>query len=128
MNMNSLLSFSRLSVGRFGASIPVRASLAEIISQRPAIRGEYPSAGRAWLASELRLKSFDDLHKLWFVLYKEKINLLSEKEHFRAMGQRLPNAQRLSHVRQSMARLQTVLHERRMEKKAQKELQVAGKK
>ena len=35
--------------------------------------------GRSWLSSELDLKSTDDLHKLWYVLIKEKNSVLSDE-------------------------------------------------
>jgi large subunit ribosomal protein L47 len=80
---------------------------------------DFRKVGRAWRASELRLKSFDDLHKLWFVLLKER-NMLVTQRKLPAEDEKgkLPfkntAKSRLRKVRDSMARLLTVLTERRL--------------
>lgn len=76
----------------------------------------YRIVGRAWTASELRLKAFADLHKLWFVLLKEKNMLLTERLAARSAVPRgsvtFKNPLRLRKVKLSMARIQRVLSER----------------
>ncbi|KAJ7550658.1 hypothetical protein O6H91_07G111300 [Diphasiastrum complanatum] len=69
-----------------------------------------PPYGRGWRASELRLKSWDDLHKLWYVLYKEKNMLLSQELMLRSQNVRLPNPERIQ--KNSMCRIKQVLTER----------------
>ena len=68
--------------------------------------------GRPWEAKELRLKSFEDLHKLWYVLLKERNFLVSEKHRFAAKGLLMPQHDRIAKVKVSMARIKTVLRER----------------
>lgn len=69
--------------------------------------------GRAWRTSELRLKSFSDLHKLWFVLLKERNVLLSEKAWCKTNGRHWTNgASNLSKVKLAMARVKGVVGER----------------
>ncbi|KAK9905609.1 hypothetical protein WJX75_002937 [Coccomyxa subellipsoidea] len=78
----------------------------------PVKEGEKVTSGRAWEASDLRLKSWDDLHKLWYVLLKERNMLKSEKDSYRAKGLVMPNGRRQTKVRKSMCRIKYVMYER----------------
>jgi large subunit ribosomal protein L47 len=72
------------------------------------------NVGREWTLSDVRRKSFDDLHKLWFVLYKERNLLLTIKQTVRR-NQRPISAtdeSRYIKVKRSMAAIKHVLGER----------------
>lgn len=79
---------------------------------------KYPESGRAWTASELRVKSWDELHALHYVLLKERSMLATEKERYNRSGRRMPGWGRMKKVKASQARLQTVINERRRAHKA----------
>nr|CAG4642031.1 EOG090X0DBE [Eurycercus lamellatus] len=69
-------------------------------------------AGRSWTLDELRIKSNVDLHKLWFVLLKER-NMLLTMEHNCREGVRLfPSPERIDKVEESMEHLEQVIRER----------------
>ena len=69
-------------------------------------------AGRAWTAAELRNKSFEDLHVLWFLCLKERNYLLSERLYYRQIGMAAADPGRLGKVRFTMARIKVVIGER----------------
>jgi len=83
--------------------------------------GEFLTTGRAWTVADLRRKSFDDLHKLWYVLYKERNLLLTEREKTRRGLRPMlkPDENRYIKVKKSMAGIKVVINER---KRIQKEL------
>ncbi|XP_031485051.1 uncharacterized protein LOC116254100 [Nymphaea colorata] len=68
--------------------------------------------GRSWKAAELRLKSWDDLQKLWYVLMKEKNMLMTQRQMLHSQNLRFPNPERIPKVRKSMCRIKHVLTER----------------
>ncbi|KAJ2511958.1 54S ribosomal protein L4 mitochondrial, partial [Coemansia sp. RSA 2049] len=80
--------------------------------------------GRAWAASELRLKSWEDLHKLWYVVLKERNILASQTEEANRLGvhqEAFRNKGRIVKCKKTMARIKTVLNERKIAwEKAQK--------
>jgi large subunit ribosomal protein L47 len=73
-----------------------------------------PPTGDAWPAVLLRLKSFDDLHRLWFIGLKEKNLLMSERQVYRSYNVRSPwpNHGRLKKTKLTMKRILTVLTRR----------------
>lgn len=54
--------------------------------------------GRAWRADDLRIKSNSDLHKLWFVLLKERNMLLTMEHEYEAEHELFPSPERLDKV------------------------------
>ncbi|XP_057672164.1 39S ribosomal protein L47, mitochondrial [Diorhabda carinulata] len=68
--------------------------------------------GRSWTKEELRLKSNEDLHKLWYVLLKERNMLLTMEEECNAQVKLFPSPERLDKVADSMENLETVVRER----------------
>ena len=91
----------------------------------PAVVDQQP-AGRAWHASELRLKSFNDLHCLWFICLKERNYLLSERLYFRQMQQAAPEGGRLHKVKKTLAAIKVVIGERARAEKAMEEDRARG--
>lgn len=69
-------------------------------------------SGRAWTTDELRIKSNSDLHKLWFVLLKEKNMLLTMEHECNDKLEMFPNPERIDKVKLSMENLETVVRER----------------
>ncbi|KAG6527027.1 hypothetical protein ZIOFF_009114 [Zingiber officinale] len=55
----------------------------------------YLLLGRGWKASELRLKSWDDLHKLWYVFLKEKNMLMTQRQMLHTQNLRFPHPERI---------------------------------
>lgn len=68
--------------------------------------------GRAWQLAELRIKSNVDLHKLWFILLKEKNMLLTMEAESVEQHRLFPSAERLDKVKISMRNLESVVRER----------------
>ena len=107
----------------YSKSAPCRLGIEEFLPPRTGEGSVSFQAARSWRSSELRLKGFDDLHALWFVLLKERNMLETERIKARAMSEHMENPARLRKVRVSMARLKTILQERRKEwQAAEKEL------
>uniref|UniRef100_A0A671YZW9 Large ribosomal subunit protein uL29m n=2 Tax=Sparus aurata TaxID=8175 RepID=A0A671YZW9_SPAAU len=69
-------------------------------------------SGAPWTAKQLRTKSNEDLHKLWYVLLKEKNMLLTLEQEAKRQRVQMPSPERLRKVERSIIRLETVVTER----------------
>ena len=69
--------------------------------------------GRSWKACELRLKSTLELHKLWYILLKEKLALRADFYHYIQKRFEYRHIKKdMVKIQKSMARLLTVVNER----------------
>ncbi|KAB1202457.1 39S ribosomal protein L47, mitochondrial [Morella rubra] len=107
---------SETSAATAAAASAARNPLEEFFEADRSTEDDKPVVyGRSWKASELRLKSWDDLHKLWYVLLKEKNMLMTQRQMLHAQNLRFPNPERVPKVRKSMCRIKQVLTERAIE-------------
>jgi hypothetical protein len=71
-------------------------------------------SGRAWRPDELRLKSNEDLHKLWYVCLRE-LNVIESDNQFKVQHSSSKGPQdRKKKMKQSMARILTIIREREL--------------
>ncbi|CAL4063496.1 unnamed protein product, partial [Meganyctiphanes norvegica] len=68
--------------------------------------------GRSWKKDELRIKSNEDLHKLWYVLLKERNMLLTMENAYKEEYQIFASPERNDKVNESMRNLEDVIKER----------------
>lgn len=80
---------------------------------------EVMQVGRAWTMADLRRKSFEDLHKLWFVMYKERNLLLTSRNKSRKMSRPVVGVdeKRYLKIKVSMGAIKKLLMERSKIKK-----------
>ncbi|CAN2391605.1 Mitochondrial 39-S ribosomal protein L47 (MRP-L47), partial [Pristimantis euphronides] len=69
-------------------------------------------SGDSWTVPQLRCKSNQDLHKLWYVLLKEKNMLMTLEQESKRQRVAMPSPERLTKINQSMENLDTVVTER----------------
>ncbi|XP_073726311.1 large ribosomal subunit protein uL29m [Misgurnus anguillicaudatus] len=69
-------------------------------------------SGAPWTAKQLRTKSNEDLHKLWYVLLKEKNMLLTIEQEAKRQRVQMPSPERIKKIERSMKRLDTIVNER----------------
>ncbi|XP_048734659.2 39S ribosomal protein L47, mitochondrial-like [Ostrea edulis] len=68
--------------------------------------------GRPWRKDELRIKSNEDLHKLWYVLLKERNRIMTLEADLERQGLYLTDSWRMEKVEVSMENLLYVVKER----------------
>lgn len=105
------------------STTPPASSLDEFRDSVPRSQRFKEHVGRQWTVKELRRKSFDDLHKLWLVLYKEKNMLLTEKYLSETNNVKFPQPHRWTKVKRSMKAIRVVLGERKRERAAERALE-----
>lgn len=118
-----LYSILNASSGRPGAGAPwpqcasfhssaARRGLEEFFDETKNWGESTVKSGDLWTIDQLRCKSSDDLHKLWYVLLKEKNMLQTLEQESKRQRTAMPSPERLYKVTKSMENLDRVVRER----------------
>ncbi|XP_033223976.1 39S ribosomal protein L47, mitochondrial [Belonocnema kinseyi] len=107
-------TFNSTSLARhaFIHTTPVRNGLMEFFDDEKNWGKRIIKVGREWYKDELRIKSNEDLHKLWYVLLKERNMLLTMEASAKRRYELFPNPERIDKVEISMENLEAVVRER----------------
>lgn len=89
-----------------------KTTVADLFTDPYELDPELSEPGRRWSAAEMRLKSSQDMSKLWVVLMRERNMLYSSRMEHRKNKTKMKYPDRLSKVRKSMAMIKVVLGER----------------
>lgn len=111
-NLSTLSTSTNALQQRTIHSTPSQRSLEEFFDNPKNYGEQKVKSGRPWRQDDLRLKSNSDLHKLWFVLYKERNMLYTMQEACKEEKELFPSPERLDKVEESMASLEEVVRER----------------
>jgi len=118
------------TAGFFTRTMPMAMPLEDFRDPVPRMDRMREIVGRQWSVKEIRRKSYDDLQKLWLVLYKERNMLLTELQISRRRQLKFPQPERMKKCQKSMGAIKYVLGERKIaaiahhaEKKMLQELQ-----
>ena len=88
------------------------STVADLFTDPYELDAELPAPGRRWTAAEMRLKSSEDMSKLWVLLMRERNMLYSARMAHRMNKTKMLHSDRLTKVRKSMAMIKVVLGER----------------
>lgn len=106
------------SIATKGVQTPFRSISAKEKKAHPFMQffksATYFRTGRSWSVSELRIKSNEDLEKLWFVLLKERNSLATFELYCRQQRKPMHNKERIFKCKQSMAAIKQVVSERKI--------------
>lgn len=84
----------------------------EFFEKKENVNEEVVKHGRPWRIEELRIKSNTDIHKLWYVLHKERNMLLTMEEMYKKNAESFPSPERIAKVDESMENILVVVDER----------------
>lgn len=93
-------------------SSPCSRDLMEFFDDKKNWGEQEVKTGRSWTKDDLRIKSNTDLHKLWYVLLKERNMLLTMEYDAKKECELFPSPERIDKVEESMENLEEVVRER----------------